>query len=103
MRSVRQVRREAKVYKLPDQGMLRADILANLGGLLLEKSQDADPTPPIKAQRATNLRSSVGSSTHLTQRTFEVGHQVLISSHRKLLCPKVGGDGRDRCSSASVP
>jgi hypothetical protein len=33
-----------------DQGMLIADVLANLGGILLEKSQDADPTNPRRSR-----------------------------------------------------
>ena len=33
-----------------DQGMLMADVLANLGGILLEKSQDADPINPRRSR-----------------------------------------------------
>jgi hypothetical protein len=33
-----------------DQAMLMADVLANLGGVLLEKSQDADPTKPGRSR-----------------------------------------------------
>ena len=33
-----------------DQGMLMADVLANLGGILLEKSQDADRTTPGRSR-----------------------------------------------------
>jgi len=29
-----------------DRGLLMADVLANLGGILLEKSQQADPASP---------------------------------------------------------
>ena len=68
MRSVRQVRREAKVYKLPDQGMMRADILANLGGLLLEKSQDADPTNPAQGTKGYEP-SVVGRLIHAPHST----------------------------------
>ena len=33
-----------------DQGMLMADVLANLGGILLEKRQDGDPTNPRRSR-----------------------------------------------------
>lgn len=32
-----------------EQSMLMADILANLGGLVLEKKEDADPTKPRRS------------------------------------------------------
>jgi hypothetical protein len=46
-----------------DQGMLMADVLANLGGILLEKSQDAGPTSPRRSRHwgdGTFARSSPG-------------------------------------------
>jgi hypothetical protein len=33
-----------------DQRLLMADVLANLGGILLEKSQDAGPTTPRRSR-----------------------------------------------------
>jgi hypothetical protein len=32
-----------------EQCMMMADVLANLGGMVLEKSQDADPTSPRRS------------------------------------------------------